>query len=71
MVKVEEVDTTHLMKGTQTFGKKTEAIEETSEEGGASMPNKVGKQCHLSSTIVGILATAKTCGSSTLVPHIT
>ena len=46
-VEAEEVDSTYPTKGTQKFGKKTEAIEEPSEEGGASMPNKVGKQCHL------------------------
>ena len=39
---IEEVDSTHLTKGTQTFSKKTEAIEEPSKEGGASMQNKVG-----------------------------
>ena len=56
----EEVDLTYPTKGAQTFSKKTEAIEEPSEEEGASMPNKVGKQCHLHATIVGISATAKT-----------
>ena len=35
---VEEVDSTNLTKGTQTFGNRTEAIKEPSEEGGASMP---------------------------------
>ena len=59
MVKVEEVDTTHLMKGTQTFGKKTEAIEENLEEGGASMTNKVGKQCHLFAITAAKPATTK------------
>ena len=38
---VEEVNSTHHAKGTQTF---TEAIEEPSEEGGASTPNMVGKR---------------------------
>ena len=56
---VEEVDTTHPMKGTQTFSKKTEDIEEPSEEGGASTLNKVAKQCHLPTTIVGRSAIAK------------
>ena len=37
---VEEVNSTHHTKQTQTF---TEAIEEPSEEGGASTPNMVGK----------------------------
>ena len=40
---MEEVDSTYPTKGTQTFGKKTIAIEEPSEEGEASMPNKVSK----------------------------
>ena len=39
----EDVESAHLTKGTQTFDKKTEAFEEPSEEGGASMLNKVGK----------------------------
>ena len=59
-VEEEEVDSTYPTKGAQTFGKKTEAIEETSEEGGASMPNKVGKQCHLLATIVGRSTIVKT-----------
>ena len=51
-VEVEEVDSTYPTKGTQNFGKKTEAIEEPSQEGGASAPNKVRKPCHLRETIV-------------------
>ena len=47
------------MKTTANFDNKTESIEEPSEEGGASMTNKVGKQCHLPATIVGRSATAK------------
>ena len=49
-----EGDSVHLTKGTQTFGKK-----EPSEEGRASMSNKVGKPGHLPATIVGKLATVK------------
>ena len=58
-VEEEEVNSTYPAKGTQTFGKKTEAIEEPSEEGGASMPNKVGKQCHLLAIIAAETAIAK------------
>ena len=58
-VKAEEVDLTYPMKGTQNFGKKTEAIEEPSQEGGASTPNKVGKPCHLRETIAAKSAIAK------------
>ena len=43
---VEEVDSAHVTKGTQTFGKKMEAIKEPSEEGEASTPNKVSKIGH-------------------------
>ena len=43
MIEAEEVNSTYLAKGTQIFGKKTEAIEEPSEEGEASVPNKVNK----------------------------
>ena len=57
-VKEEEVDSTYPTKGTQNFGKKMEAIEEPSEEGGA-MPNKVGKPCHLLATIAERSAIAK------------
>ena len=39
--------------------KKTEAIEKPLEEGGASMSNKVGKQCHLLAIFVAKLAFAK------------
>ena len=58
-VEEEEVNLIYPAKGTQTFGKKTEAIEEPSEEGGASTPNKVGKPCHLLATIVERLAITK------------
>ena len=61
-VEAEEVDSTYPTKGTQNFGKKTEAIEEPSEEEGASMPNKVGKQCHLLAISVAKLAIAKRTG---------
>ena len=50
-VEAEEVDSTYAMKGTQNFGKKMEAIEEPSEYGEASTPNKIGKPCHLPATI--------------------
>ena len=50
-VEAEEVDLTYPTKGTQNFGKKTEAIEEPLEEGGDSTPNKVSKPCHLPATI--------------------
>ena len=50
-VEEEEVDWTYPTKGTQTFNKKTETIKEPSEEGGASMPNKIVKSCHLRATI--------------------
>ena len=50
-VEVEEVDLTYPTKGTQNFGKKTEVIEEPSQEGEGSTPNKVGKPCHLCATI--------------------
>ena len=56
---VEEVDLIHFTKGSQTFDNKTEAIEEPSEEGRASMPNKVGKHGPLLAIIVGRSATAK------------
>ena len=42
-VKEDEVDSTYPTKGTQNFSKKMEAIEEPSEQGGSSTPNKVGK----------------------------
>ena len=58
-VEAEEVDSTYSTKGTQNFGKKTEAIEEPSKEGGASTPNKVGKPYHLCATIAGKSAIAK------------
>ena len=58
-VEAEEVDSTYPTKGAQTFGKKTEAIEESSEEGGASMLNKVGKQCHLLAIIAAKSVIAK------------
>ena len=43
-VEAEEVDSTYPTKGTQNFGKKTEAIEEQSQE-------KVRKPCHLRAPI--------------------
>ena len=46
-VELEEVDSSYPSKGTQAFGKKMEAIDEPLEDGGASILNKVGKQCHL------------------------
>ena len=58
-VEVEEVDSTYPTKGTQNFGKKTEAIKEPSQEGRASTPNKVGKPCHLRATIAAKSAIAK------------
>ena len=38
-----------------------ESIEEPSEEGGASMPDKVGKQCHLLESIVEGFVIATRC----------
>ena len=58
-VEAEEVDSTYPTKGTQNFGKKTEAIEEPLQEGGASTPNKVGNPCHLCAAIAAKLAIAK------------
>ena len=58
-VEAEEVDLTYPTKGTQTFCKRTEALEEPSEEGGASMPNKVDKPCHLHAITVGRFTTVK------------
>ena len=58
-VEAEEVNSTYPTKGTQTFGKKTEAIEEPLEEGGASMPNKVSKQYHLLAIIAAKSAIVK------------
>ena len=58
-VEAEEVDSTYPTMGTQNFGKKTKAIEEPSQEGGASMPNKVGKPFHLRVTIAAKSAIAK------------
>ena len=37
-VEAEEVDSTYPKKGTQNFGYKKEAMEEPSQEGGASTP---------------------------------
>ena len=54
-VEAEEVDSTYPTKGTH----KKEAIEEPSQEGGASTLNKVGKACHLRATIVAKSAIAK------------
>ena len=53
VVAAKEVDSAHLMKGTQTF------MEEPSKEGGASIRNKVGKHYHSPATIVGRSAIAK------------
>ena len=61
---VEEVDSTHLRKGTQTFDKKMEAIEESSKEGGAYMPNKVSKRGPLLVMIVGSSAAVKRSAES-------
>ena len=58
-VEAEEVDLTYPTKGTQSFGKKMEAIEEPSQEGGASTPNKVVKPCHLRANIAAKSAIAK------------
>ena len=54
-----EGDSVHLTKGTQTFGKMTKVIEEPSEEGGASMTNKIGKCGPLHAIIVGSSTIAK------------
>ena len=58
-VELEEVDSSYPSKGTQAFGKKMEAIDEPLEDGGASILNKVGKQCHLLAIFVAKLAFAK------------
>ena len=58
-VEVEEVDSTYPTKGIHKFGKDTEAIEEPSQEGGASTPNKVGERRHLRATTAAKSATAK------------
>ena len=58
-VEAEEVDSTYPTKGTQSFSKKAEAIEEPSQEVGACTPNKVGKPCHLCATIAAKLAITK------------
>ena len=55
---------------TQTFSKKTEAIDEPSEEGGASILNKVGKQYHLPTTIVGRSSIAKRSAENEEVSHL-
>ena len=57
-VEAEEVDSTYPTKGVHNF-RDTEVIEEPSQEGGASTPNKVGKACHLPATIAAKLAIAK------------
>ena len=60
VVEVEEVDSAHLMKGTQTFdNKKAEDIKEPLKERGASMTNKVGKHGPLHAIIVGRSSIAK------------
>ena len=61
-VEAEEVDSTYSAKGIYNFGKDTEAIEEPSQEEGASTPNKVGGQRHLHATIVANSAIAKRSG---------
>ena len=58
-VEAEEVDSTYPTEGIHKFGKDTEAIEEASQEGGASMPNKVGERRHLRATIAEKSAIAK------------
>ena len=58
-VDAEEVNSTYPTKGTQNFGKKTKAIEEPSEEGGASTPNKVHEPWHLRATIAAKSAITK------------
>ena len=62
MMAEDEVDSTYPTKGTQNFGKKTVAIEEPSQEGGAFTPNKVRKPCHLRATIAAKSAIAKRSG---------
>ena len=55
-MEVEEVDSAHLMKGTQTFdNKKAEDIKEPLKEKGVSMQNKVGKRGPLLATIAAIV----------------
>ena len=58
-VEAEEVDSTYPTKGVHIFGKDTEAIEEPSQEGGASMPNKVGERRHLRAPTAAKSAIAK------------
>ena len=58
-LEAEEVESTYPTKGTQNFAKKTEAIEEPLEEGGAATANKVGKPCHLRAIIAAKSAIAK------------
>ena len=45
MTKAKEDESVGTTKVTQTFGKKTKALEEPLEEWGPSMPNKVNKTC--------------------------
>ena len=61
-VKAEEVDSTYPTKGLHNFDKEMEAIEEPSQKGGASTPNKVGERCHLRATIAAKSAIAKRSG---------
>ena len=58
-VEAEDVDSTYPVKGTQNFGKRTEAIKEPLEEGGASTPNKIDEQRHLLAIIAAKSAIAK------------
>ena len=58
-VEAEEVDSTYHTKGIHNFGNETEAIEEPSQKGGASTPNKVGERRHLRATIAAKSAIAK------------
>ena len=58
-VEAEEVDSIYPMKGVHNFGKDKEAIEEPSQEGGASTPNKFGERRHLRATTAAKSAIAK------------
>ena len=58
-VVAKEVDSTYPTKGIHKFGKDKEAIEESSQEGGASTPNKVIEQRHLRATIAAKSAIGK------------
>ena len=58
-VEAEEVILTYPTKGIHNPGKETEAIDEPSQEGGASTANKVGEQHHLRATTAAKSAIAK------------